>query len=94
MLQQGRLQGAPLAATRQHRRPCCRELANLIGWSVCAAAATRIPTTQCKSAPPMQLLAWAVGRGSLTHPLTLPQWLAVYALPLIPADGQSGFENG
>lgn len=31
MLQQGRLQGAPLAATRQHRRPCCRELANLIG---------------------------------------------------------------
>jgi hypothetical protein len=38
----------------------------------------------------MKLLAWAMDRGSLTHPLTLPQWLAVYALPLIPAAEESG----
>lgn len=37
---------------------------------------------------PCQLLAWAMDRGSLTQPLTLPQWLAVYALPIIPADGE------
>ncbi|KAI7843907.1 hypothetical protein COHA_002449 [Chlorella ohadii] len=38
----------------------------------------------------MKLLAWAMGRGSLTHPLTFAQWLAVYALPIIPADEQAG----
>lgn len=38
----------------------------------------------------MKLLAWAMDRGSLTQPLTLPQWLAVYALPIIPADEQGG----
>ena len=37
---------------------------------------------------PCQLLAWVMDRGSLTQPLTLPQWLAVYALPIIPADGE------
>ncbi len=38
--------------------------------------------------PVHQLLAWAMDRGSLTHPLTFAQWLAVYALPIIPADGE------
>ena len=35
----------------------------------------------------MQLLGWAMDRGSLVLPLTRGQFLAVYALPITPAEG-------
>lgn len=35
----------------------------------------------------MQLLSWAMDRGSLVLPLTSGQFLAVYALPITPAEG-------
>ena len=35
----------------------------------------------------MQLLSWAMDRGSLVLPLTRGKFLAVYALPITPAEG-------
>lgn len=53
------------------------------------APSVAMPASRCPCLP-LQLLAWVLDRGSLTHPLTLPQWLAVYALPIIPAEGEGG----
>ena len=35
----------------------------------------------------MQVLGWVLNRGCLRRPLTPAQFLAVYALPIIPAEG-------
>lgn len=51
------------------------------------------PTPCCRPAPSqLQLLGWVMDRGSLVRPLlTLPQFVAVYALPITPADNQGAF---
>lgn len=45
--------------------------------------ATSPPVHPC----PAQVLGWVMNRGSLLHPLTLPQFVMVVSMPFIPAEG-------